>query len=80
MPKNLVCAECGGHMEMGVIVDRGHGGVADASYWMEGIKEKALWIGPIKTWGKKTHYISALRCTTCGFLKLYAGPDNSESN
>jgi hypothetical protein len=84
MSRNFICTECGGKMEIGIIVDVGHGGFpADASYWMEGTNEKGSWLGlpsGLKTEGKKKHYISALRCERCGFLKFYAGPDNSEAN
>ena len=66
-------------MEVGIIVDRTHGNFLDAVYWMEGTPKKNFW-GVITTEGKKKTYISALRCETCGFVKLYAGPDLSESN
>jgi hypothetical protein len=79
MARNIVCSECGGKMEMGIIVDRANLYAAiDASYWMKGINERS-WFG-LKIYAKEKHYISALRCETCGFLKLYAGPDLSESN
>lgn len=79
MARNLVCPECGEKMELGIIVDVGHGNRPfDASYWMKGSIEKSFWLG-LKTDGKDKHYISALRCLRCGFLKFYAGPDNSES-
>jgi hypothetical protein len=78
MSRNLVCTECGGTMEMGIVVDHGYL-YMDAAYWIEGHGEK-LWDGLLKLKGKKKHGISALRCETCGFLKFYAGPDLSESN
>jgi hypothetical protein len=79
MSRNFVCVECGGHMEMGIIVDNAI--IAnDASYWMEGTNERS-WTGFLKDrWKKKKHYISALRCKTYGFLKFYAGPENSKEN
>ena len=80
MSGNLVCAECGGKMQLGIIVDRGHFSVPiDASYWMEGKKEKHFWSGGLKLKDKKKYYISALRCEVCGLLKFYAGPDNSKN-
>jgi len=80
MSRTFVCTECGGKMELGIIVDVGHGNfAADASYWMEGTNEKKFW-GGLKIKGRKKHYISALRCVQCGLLKFYAGPDNSEIN
>ncbi len=82
MPRNFVCTECGGKMELGIIVDLGHGSQPmDASYWMEGINEKGNWLtGGLKTKGKTKHYITALRCEKCGLMKFYAGPDNSETD
>ena len=82
MARNLVCSECGGKMEIGIVVDRGHGNrPIDASYWMEGTDHKAgFWIGTINTEGREKYYINALRCENCGFLKFYAGPDNSQTN
>ena len=77
MTRSLVCVECGGKMEMGIVVEYAHGS-SDASYWMEGGNERS-WLGYLKNNGKKKYYISALRCATCGLLKFYAGPDNSES-
>lgn len=77
MTRSFVCAECSGTMQLGIIVDNSYQ-INDASYWMEGTNEKSWW-GKLKSKGKKKHYISALRCITCGLLKFYAGPDNSES-
>jgi hypothetical protein len=79
MSRNFVCAECGGKLELGIIVDLADNSLPmDASYWMEGSNEKSK-SGLLNVKGKKKHYISALRCVTCGLLKFYAGPDNSGS-
>lgn len=80
MSRNLVCNECGGKLQIGIIVDHGHfSAPTDASYWMEGKKEDDFWSGGLKVKKKKKYYISALRCEVCGLLKLYAGPDNSKN-
>ncbi|MFZ5855680.1 MAG: hypothetical protein ACOYZ6_02535 [Chloroflexota bacterium] len=77
MTRNLVCSECGGKMEKGIIVDTGDAGTPfGASYWMEGVAEKN-WLGILITRKKKKYYITAFRCETCSFLKLYAGSDQS---
>jgi hypothetical protein len=79
MSRNFVCADCGGKLELGIIVDHADKSLPmDASYWMEGSNEK-IRSGWLNENGKKKHYISALRCVTCGLLKFYAGPDTSES-
>ena len=76
MARNLVCNECGGAMERGFVVETFRSIPYDASYWIEGVREKSFW-GHLKTRGKNSFYITAYRCERCGFLKFYAGPDHS---
>jgi hypothetical protein len=52
------------------------GQLSDATYWIEGQREKNFW-GTLKTKGRKQYFITAYRCERCGFLKFYAGPDHS---
>jgi hypothetical protein len=78
MARNLVCSECGGKMQRGFVIDTAGaiGQLFEASYWIEGVREKNCW-GVLKTKGKKKYYISAYRCERCNFMKFYAGPDHS---
>jgi uncharacterized protein DUF6487 len=81
MSRNLVCNECGGTMQRGFIVETA--GIApkpyDATYWLEGKPEKSF-IDGLKMDGKQAYYINSYRCESCGFLKIYAGPDNSKND
>ena len=81
MTRNIVCGECNGTMQRGFIVETAYRGTPyDATYWLEGKPEKGFWLGLLKQKGKQAFYIIAYRCENCGFLKFYAGPDNSKSN
>jgi predicted nucleic-acid-binding Zn-ribbon protein len=78
MSRILVCSECGGKMERGFVVDTIEftGKPFDNSYWMEG-KPEDDGGGFLKSKDRKRRDIIAYRCESCGFLKFYAGPDNS---
>jgi hypothetical protein len=77
MARNKICGECGGEMHAGFIM--GNEGGADvpqgAAYWLEGPYKKGFF--GLKTGEKKIYYILAYRCEQCGFLKFYAGPDQT---
>lgn len=75
MTLNLVCSECGGTMKMGFIPDQTYGRIENL-FWVEGRPVKSFWTG-LKIDDKKWHYVVAYRCEHCGFLKLYAGSDQS---
>jgi hypothetical protein len=57
-------------MESGLIPDFSYGSVLQLK-WVEGQPEKGL-VGNLKTKGKRQFFISADRCTRCGYLDLYA--------
>ena len=58
----IVCSECGGKFQRGFIVETGRS---------EGETQKD-WLGLLQMKGKQAFYITAFRCESCGFLKLYA--------
>ncbi|HSK89524.1 MAG TPA: PF20097 family protein [Anaerolineales bacterium] len=71
MNRNTTCSECSGKMQRGFIVETEiSGNPLDATFWLEGEPEKG-WLG-LKTKGKQAFHITAFRCESCGFLKLYA--------
>ena len=77
MTRNTTCSECGGKMQRGFVVDtegRWGGTQLDAAYWVEGKPERNVF-DSVKVREKEKHYIAAYRCESCGYLKLYAGPD-----
>lgn len=43
--------------------------------WAEGRPERFLFLF-LRFWGKRRAGVLASRCTSCGFLELYAPPDN----
>ena len=70
----LKCLECGGEMEEGFLLDRGHGNSANVESWIEGEPQRA-WYG-LKTRGKTRFAVETYRCARCGLLKSYAPEAN----
>lgn len=71
MARNLVCSECGGNLQEGVLFDQGYLGIRTRPYWLEGKPEWSSWDGwRIK--GTKKYLIAAYRCENCGLMKFYA--------
>ncbi len=71
MPEPIpTCAECGGPMTAGWLMDETHGG-RHPTYWVEGEAEKSFWVGT-KLSGRAVYVTEALRCEGCGALRLYA--------
>lgn len=72
MADELTCSRCGGRMEAGFMLDRGHYGVPQATAeWVEGAPEKSIWTG-IKTKGREHYRVETYRCEGCGRLDSYA--------
>jgi hypothetical protein len=72
MSEELVCSRCGGRMEAGFMLDRGHYGVPQATAeWVEGEPERSIWTG-IKTKGREHYRVETYRCEGCGRLDSYA--------
>jgi len=78
MARNLVCSECGGTMQIGYVPDFAYREIKQL-FWVEGQLERTFWDRwGVRFKGKKRFYITAYRCERCGFLKFYAGLDNSD--
>ena len=58
-------------MEVGVLLDKGHGDNLNAAEWLEGEPERSFWTG-LKTKGKERFPVRTYRCTQCGYLESYA--------
>ena len=72
MSEELACTRCGGRMEAGFMLDRGHYGVPQATAeWVEGAPEASIWTG-IKTKGREHYRVVTYRCEGCGRLDSYA--------
>ena len=44
--------------------------------WVEGHPESSFWSGGLKTSGRATHNVRALRCAGCGFLEFHTDDRN----
>jgi len=66
------CLMCGGVVEVGFEVDRGHGDWARRREWYEGVPRRSIWRG-LKL-PKRRIPIETFRCTKCGFLMEFANP------
>ena len=64
------CPKCQGQMQEGFILDHSQAHRL-VSRWIAGSPEPGFWFGP-KVYGKEQHPIQSYRCTSCGFLELYA--------
>jgi predicted nucleic-acid-binding Zn-ribbon protein len=64
------CPKCGSVMRQGFVVDNTHGGNV-VSRWAAGAPVKSFWIGT-KLPDEELVPIGAFRCSSCGYLELYA--------
>lgn len=58
-------------MEVGYIIDRGHGQTRAPATWVEGKPEPSFWMGT-KIAGKAQLQVHTFRCPKCGYLESYA--------
>ena len=60
--KDLKCPRCGGEMEAGLVVDRGHYSVPEVAKWVEGSPERSRSKEPCRRdtakHGPTTHHIA----------------------
>jgi hypothetical protein len=61
-------------MVQGFIVDHHAGGKRLVSTWVEGAPQKAIW-RVTKFPAEKCLAVGVFRCSACGFLESYAGPE-----
>ena len=71
MAEEMTCAGCGGEMEEGFVLDRGHYSAGNEQNWVEGEPERSIWTG-IKTKGRRLFKVMTYRCERCGRLESYA--------
>ena len=65
------CSKCHGPMQIGYLLERGHGDRRAAAAWVEGEPEPSFWQG-LKTTDREVFETRTYRCTKCGFLESYA--------
>ncbi len=66
------CPKCGGRMQEGFILDRGHYDSKRASEWVEGEPVRSFWHGGLKVSDKAQYEVTTYRCGGCGYLESYA--------
>jgi hypothetical protein len=72
------CAKCSAPMIRGFLLDfSGEGIHRDQALWVEGRREKAVWVGT-KLKDKDVREVEAYRCGKCGFLEFYATSQRSD--
>jgi len=71
MAEAVTCAGCGGTMEEGFVLDRGHYGFPAEQQWVEGEPQSSFWTG-LKTEGRRLFKVITYRCEQCGRLDSYA--------
>jgi hypothetical protein len=71
MAEAPTCAGCGGAMEEGFVIDRGHYGLPAEPQWVEGEPERSFWTG-LKIDEKRLFKVLTYRCERCGRLESYA--------
>jgi hypothetical protein len=64
------CAECGAAMEAGFVADAGSDTIRPGE-WVSGAPERS-WFTGTRVRGKVRAPLTALRCSACGLVKLYA--------
>ena len=69
------CSGCDGALEEGFLLDRRRGFSAYAGEWVAGAPEKKLLPGRVKFLNKRRFAVTAWRCTKCGAVQLFAGPE-----
>ena len=60
-------------MEQGFVLDNTYGARV-VSRWVAGVPQKSFWVGT-KLPDEELVPIGAYRCSSCGYLELYAGPE-----
>ena len=69
------CASCDGSLEEGFLLDRRRGLSAYVGQWVAGAPEKQLLPNRVKFRDKRRFQVTAWRCTKCGAVQLFAGPE-----
>jgi len=77
MDKPPKCPKCGGLMDEGYLIERGHGNRQSVTTWVGGAPDwggtvLGLKVGPLRTGERPNLAVSTFRCATCGYLESYA--------
>ena len=67
----VVCPKCSHAMREGFLLDFIDNFTAWETSWLEGAPERRFWAG-VKRSGKPRIPVAAYRCTSCGYVEMYA--------
>jgi hypothetical protein len=76
---STTCADCGGALQLGYMVDRGDYSVPTQAFWVEGEPEMGKFLGMdagLKVKDRARYDTVTYRCERCGLLKSYARPED----
>jgi hypothetical protein len=71
MAETKTCASCGGRMEEGFVLDRGHYSFPAEQQWAGGEPQRSFWTG-LKIDEERLLKVATYRCVGCGRLESYA--------
>jgi hypothetical protein len=74
MTQPTTCSKCGGHMEPGFMLERGHGPSDQQVRWVEGEPTPRLFFSGVKLGGRHPMPVTTFRCDRCGYLESFATP------
>jgi hypothetical protein len=66
-----ICPQCRVAMELGFLLDRGHGNMGNVARWVEGEPGKPKWTG-LRLKHRTLRPIVSYRCPRCGLLLDFA--------
>ena len=70
MPTSPQCPKCHSPMQVGYLVDQGHGNARNVATWSGGEPRRSFWMGLKAT--EEAFETRTWRCTGCGYLESYA--------
>ena len=68
------CPKCNSGMNRGFVIDNTEGGGRRVTQWAAGPPRKSFWLGT-KLPDEDLVPIGAYRCSSCGYVELYARQD-----
>jgi hypothetical protein len=72
MTQPMTCTKCGGSMELGFMVEHGHGASDHQVRWVEGEPTLRVFFHSLKLGDRKPISVTTYRCDRCGYLESFA--------
>jgi hypothetical protein len=67
-----VCPKCSGEMIQGFVMDKTKV-THEVAHWLAGSPQRSFWAGTKMP--EISQPMGAFRCTACGYVEFYAGPE-----